>query len=269
MPLRSLIRKLRPACDRIVNGLGYQQSEIKIQSDAMSFWENHPTSHYGVISHWRGHGIFEHDDERWLSIGRRHRAIFQRLSTVASTRLPSPCRILEWGCGGGANAVEFGKIADQFVAVDISPKSIAECMHQMRLHGLQNGIGVVADIHQPEEAVRSIEPVDVVICTYVFELLPTREYAIRLLRLFLQSLRPGGLALIQIRYATANKSTQGRKWGYQFGFAKMVAFFIEEFWQVAAQAGFRPVCIELLPMDETVFDERYAYFLLEKEVIAT
>jgi hypothetical protein len=99
-------------------------------------------------------------------------------------------------------------------------------------------------------------------------LLPTREFAVRLLRLFLQILKPGGLALIQIRYATTKKSTQGRNWGYQLGFTRMVAFFIEEFWQVAFQAGFRPACIELLPMDETVFNERYAYFLLEKSNIA-
>ncbi len=269
MVIRKALKKLRPVCDRIAVGLGYEQSDLKIRSDANRFWDDSSARHFGVNSHWRGHGIFKNDDARWLSIGERHLAKFELMSLLAFVPPPQPSRILEWGCGGGANAVAFGKTASQFVCVDISKKSVDECLHQMRLSGLHNGVGILADIHRPEVVAASLEPVDVVVCTYVFELLPTRKYALRLVQLFLDLLKPGGLAFVQLRYATTSRSTQGRKWGYRFGFEKMVTFFLDEFWEAASQTGFRPVCIELMPVDDTVLDQRYAYFLLEKPVPPT
>ena len=262
--IRSAIKSLRPACDRLGGALGFKQSDMRIQKDALSFWEKHTASNFGVNSHWRGHGIFENDDERWLSLGQRHVGVFNRLSSTAATPFPTAPSILEWGCGGGSNAVAFAKTSSQFIAVDISKKSVDECLRQMELLGLKNGIGVVADIHCPEGVLKEVDPVDVVLCTYVFECLPTRTYALRLVRMFHEVLKPGGLAIVQIRYATARVSTRGRSWGYKLGFSKMVSFFLDEFWNACTQVGFKPRCIELLPIDESVFDERYAYFLLEK-----
>ena len=265
--IRSALEKLRPACDRLVGAFGFKQSDLKIQKDALSFWENHTAGNYRVNSHWRGHGIFENDDERWLSLGQRHVGIFKRLASTATTPFPTAPSTLEWGCGGGSNAVAFAEMASRFVAVDISKKSIEECLRQMELVGMKNGIGVVADMHYPEKVAKEIDPVDMVLCTYVFELLPTRAYALRLLRVFHELLNPGGLAIVQIRYATAKLSTRGRSWGYKLGFTKMVSFFLDDFWDACAQAGFEPRSIELLPIDKSVFDERYAYFLLEKPAL--
>ena len=264
MVIRKVLKKFRPVVDRILNIIGYKQSDLKIRSDAHRFWDDSSAKNFGVNSHWRGHGIFENDDERWLSIGQRHLTKFERMALLADTPPPKLCRILEWGCGGGANAIAFGKIASQFVVVDISQKSVEECLSQMKLHGLHHGVGILADIHCPESVATSLEPVDVVVCTYVFELLPTRKYALRLIRLFRDLLKPGGLAFIQLRYATSKMSTRGRNWGYRFGFSRMVTFFLDEFWHAASQNGFRPVCVDLLPIDDTVSEERYAYFLLEK-----
>ncbi|MDX1928093.1 MAG: class I SAM-dependent methyltransferase [Pirellulaceae bacterium] len=250
--------------------IGFPQSDRKICSDAHTFWHNRSAKHFGVNSHWRGCGIFSQDDDRWRSIGKQHLSLLLRMSSTLHVQNPSKesrfGEILEWGCGGGSNAVALGAIADSFLAVDISQSSVDECLRQMQAHGLGNGTGIVVDIHQPEAVLSSVSQVDAVICTYVFELLPSKAYAMRLLRLFYNLLKPGGVALVQIRYATSLKSTQGRTWGYRFGFTKMVAFFLDEFWLVAKQEGFRPGSIELVPSDETVLDERYAYFLLEKPI---
>ncbi|MDX1925756.1 MAG: class I SAM-dependent methyltransferase [Pirellulaceae bacterium] len=267
MNIRNLLKKARNGCDLCLSTIGFKQSDRKIRSDAHKFWHNHSATDFGVNSHWKGCGIFSQDDDRWMSIGQRHLLMLQRMSFSLNGSLSSPSRfssVLEWGCGGGANAVAFGGGADSFIAVDISQSSVDECLRQMKAHGMGNGTGIVVDIHQPEKVLSSVGQVDVVICTYVFEVLPSKTYATRLVRLFHDLLKPGGVALVQIRYATSRKSTQGRSWGYRFGFTKMVAFFLDEFWLLATQIGFRPGSIELVPNDETVIDERYAYFILEK-----
>ena len=266
--IRLTFKAFRLACDRFADAFGLKQSELRIQKDALSFWKNDSAGTFGVNSHWRGHGIFENDDERWLSLGRRHIAIFKRLASTATSPSPTSPSTLEWGCGGGSNAVAFAEMSSRFIAVDISIVSVEECLRQLKLAESKIGIGVVADMHSPEEVVKEIDPVDIVICTYVFELLPTRAYALRLLRVFQELLKPGGLAFVQIRYANARLSTRGRSWGYKLGFARMVSFFLDDFWDACTQAGFKPRCIELIPIDEAVFDERYAYFLLEKPALS-
>jgi cyclopropane fatty-acyl-phospholipid synthase-like methyltransferase len=172
--------------------------------------------------------------------------------------------VLEWGCGGGANAVAFAPISSRYIGVDISQSSIDECMRQLTLNGYSQSLCLLVDIGRPEGILSKVEPVDVVVCTYVFEPLLSKTYALRLIQVFFGLLKPGGVAFIQIRYATAKFSTRGRSLGYGFGFTKMVSFFLDEFWKACEIVGFSPKCLTLVPTDSTVFDERYAYFLLEK-----
>jgi SAM-dependent methyltransferase len=243
--IRSALVIGRNTLDRFASMIGFRQSEAKIQNDAGRFWKDPTTKNHGVYSHWRGHGIFENDDPRWLSIGANHIELFQRLSKSSGVEIPNAPLILEWGCGGGANGVAFSQIAGQYVGVDISQESLEECVKQVKLSGHHEPIGQLVDIRSPESALSHVKPADILLCTYVFELLPTRAYALRLMQLFFELLKPGAVAFIQIRYASEKQSTRGRSWGYRFGPSKMVAFRIEEFWNACSQVGFVPKCITL------------------------
>lgn len=77
-------------------------------------------------------------------------------------------------------------------------------------------------------------------------------------------LRPGGVALIQIKYETKESRTKPRRWGYRANLANMTTYPIDRFWELAAEVGFKPKALKLQPKQPLVNDERYAYFLLER-----
>jgi len=85
MVIRKVLKEFRPVVDRIADGIGYKQSDLKIRSDAHRFWDDSSAKNFGVNSHWRGHGIFENDDERWLSVRQRHLTKFERMALLADT----------------------------------------------------------------------------------------------------------------------------------------------------------------------------------------
>ena len=174
-------------------------------------------------------------------------------------------RVVEWGCGGGANAVHFAREAEQFVGVDVSQASLDECGRQLNGEGLgDRWTPVLADVENPEAAAARIEPCDLFLCVYVFELIPGPEYGERLLRIARDRLHPGGMALVQIKYATDDWRTRPRRWAYKLNLANTTTFRIEAFWQLAENCGLTPRAVTLVPEDRLVGDERYAYFLLMK-----
>lgn len=168
--------------------------------------------------------------------------------------------MVEWGCGGGANAVHFGPMAEEFVGADVSAASLEECERQARAAGAKQFVPVLVDVREPEAAVAEIgPPCDLFLCTYVLELVPTPEYGLRILRIAADLLAERGLALVQIKYATASWRTRPRRRKYQRDVAGMTSYRIEDFWQAATECGLRPHFVQLVPRNE--LDERYAYFL--------
>ncbi len=107
-------------------------------------------------------------------------------------------------------------------------------------------------------------PCDLFLCTYVMELVPTPEYGKRIVDIAFKLLRPGGLAMIQIKYSTASAATQPRRWGYRHNAANMTTYPIDGFWELAQAAGFEPLALTLQPRQELIGDERYAYDMLKR-----
>ncbi len=89
---------------------------------------------------------------------------------------------------------------------------------------------------------------------------PTPEYG---LRVAADLLRPGGMAIIHIKYTTS-LGNQSRRWGYWFGVASMTSYRLDEFWESAKACGFASHAIHLMPEDQLVKHERYAYYALIK-----
>lgn len=82
------------------------QSSAKIARDAELFWSlSDNDSQLRDLSHWRGEGRWS-NISAWTEIGTKHFEMFERLCLFTSTRRPISTMV-EWGPGGGANAVHF------------------------------------------------------------------------------------------------------------------------------------------------------------------
>lgn len=262
MSVRSLVKHGRNGVDRIRHFLGWYEPEEKLARDAQAYWDQPPAGKRDLYAHWKSG--FD-DSATWEAIGRENFESFR-------SHLPASCQrdrwgsVIEWGVGGGTNALHFARVADRFHGVDISQSTLDECGVQLRNAGITNFAPVLLRVDEPEAALTKItQPCDLFTCFYVFELLPSPAYGARILKIAHQLLRPGGLAYIQIKYTTT-ANTRSRRWGYRFGVANMTTYCIDEFWQLAADVGFKPHSVWLMPRQQLVGDERYAYFMLEKAV---
>jgi hypothetical protein len=97
------------------------------------------------------------------------------------------------------------------------------------------------------------------ICFYVFELVPTPEYGLRILKIAADLLQPTGHAIIQIKYRTGWRTASRRRNYKASTVPNMTSYRIDEFWNAAVKCGLRPRLIHLVPRN--ALDERYAYFL--------
>jgi SAM-dependent methyltransferase len=247
---------------RHLTTLGFQERQSKITDDAREYWADSSSNHrWKSDSHWRDAEVFA-DNDRWEAVGRTHLELFDRLSRVVGEK-EQLGRVVEWGCGGGANAVTFGPRASSFVGVEISQESLDECARQIAAVTATPFRPVVVDVGEPEAALAALgEPCDLFVCTYVFELVPSQEYGVRLLRIAHRALAPGGLAFVQIKYDTGSYRTRPRRRSYRTGLADMTTYRIDQFWSLSEECGFRPEAVHLVPKND--LDERYAYFLLSR-----
>jgi SAM-dependent methyltransferase len=259
--LAPVTRRLRASRHWLRHRLRLYQSPERLAADAQQYWTSGPNEVPAQNFHWRGSGMFQ-DDAAWLAIGKDHFELYEAFARMVGFQRPAR-RVIEWGCGGGANAVHFAREAERFIGVDVSPDALQECERQLRSEGLSNFTPVLADVADPEPAAADFRgQCDLFLCTYVFELLPTPEHGERLLRVARSVLSAGGMALVQVKYATHEIHTLSRRAGYRRNPANMTSYRIEEFWTLATAAGFQPKAVTLVPRQPLVQDERYAYFLL-------
>ncbi|MEU0469938.1 class I SAM-dependent methyltransferase [Amycolatopsis sp. NPDC006131] len=247
---------------KLLTRIGLGQPEHRIIADAQTYWSTPTAKRWLGNSHWRDSDAFE-DADLWHRMGAEHVAMFDRGVRAAGANLTLD-RIVDWGCGGGGNAVAFMPRCRELIGVDISQASLDECERQLAGHrGVFTPVRI--DIADPEKAVPAIgvESVDAFVSYYVLELVPTPAYGLRLMGVAHQLLAPGGVAHVQIKYATSRLSTRPRGRNYLRGQAQATSYEVPEFWEAMQRIGFRPVMVELVPRNE--LDERYAYFTLVKD----
>lgn len=239
--------------------VGAGQRTSRRLSDAQSYWGTQDGSGWVENSHWRD-GIGE---ANWEDVGRGHLRIFEEFSRAL--QMPSkPDVVIDWGCGGGANAVVFAPITKRrYVAADVSGESVLECTRQIQSVCDTPTESIVIDIEHPERAVSELGggSCDLFLCTYVLELTAGREEALRIVRLAERLLISGGMAIFQVKYHTSFR-TRGYTRNYRRNLSNMTTFGIEEFWLVASECGLDPRLIELVP--KNLLDSRYAYYALTK-----
>jgi ubiquinone/menaquinone biosynthesis C-methylase UbiE len=245
------------------NVLNLVDPEEKIIKDSENYWNDQSKKVLKQYSHWRGQGVFV-DDLRWLSIGLEHLEMYQQFARLANCN-QTLTRVVEWGCGGGANAIHFAKIAQEYYGIDISKDSLDECQKQLSTEGLTNFKPILIEALKPEAVCDLIsESCDLFLSTYVFELIPSQEYGNKILKIAYQLLKENGIALIQIKYSTQSPYTLSKKWNYNENLTSMTTYPIEQFWSLSEECGFKPQAIKLVPKQPLVDDERYAYFCLLK-----
>jgi len=258
--LRAMAATVRSQANLVLGQVGFAHSSGHLTRDASQYWSGRRDNRLLNDSHWRNGSKFE-ATALWTGMGREHLELFQRLRRTAAEPAPLK-RIVDWGCGGGANAVSFAPLAQEFIGVDIVAETVDECGRQVALACSTPFSKVVADIADPEETARKIpRPCDLFLCLYVLELVPTQAYGLRLMRIAYDLLAPGAQAFVQIKYATGSWRTRPRQRNYRSSVAG-VTYRIDEFWTAMAGIGFRPEAVSLVPKNE--LDERYAYFLLSK-----
>jgi cyclopropane fatty-acyl-phospholipid synthase-like methyltransferase len=236
------------------------ESEDKLRKDAEQYWNAPSTELLNQYSHWRGAGIFA-DDDLWLALGRKNLELYQQFCHMMGVTKP-PRRIVEWGCGGGANAVHFAPLAETYVGIDIARPSLRECASQLEAAGFHNFEPVLVDAGAPETALTQIEQkCDLLLSTYVFEVFPTPEYGLQVLKIARKLLNEGGMAIIQVRYIRDSWRSRPKRFAYKRNFTSN-AYRVETFWDEAEKCGFLPQAVRLVPQDKLNNNTNYAYFIL-------
>lgn len=242
------------------------QTEAELIRAAGEYWNGAlpPGVEHADYSHWQGAGPWR-DRERWLALGRPHVRLVAQLRAMLGSAA-TPCRIVEWGCGGGANAVHFAGQATEFCGIEISQASLDECARVLHAAGNARFRPVLIPAGAPEQALDAAgDGYDLFVCTYVFELIPSRAYGERVLETAVRLLRPGGLALVQIRYDDGTARSTQKQRDYERDCARFTSYRIEDFWTLAQRIGFEPVFVWLAPEQTPEFSgDLYAYFGLRR-----
>jgi len=258
----TLVRFAKTSVLKITRTLGVKQSEASLVAQSQDYWAKGESSRFRANSHWRGDDGISADT--FATLGEQHLDMFAHFNLLTGHVWPLE-RVIEWGCGGGSNALAFARVCKNFVGVDVSQPTLdafTKCMVDENIH---HTTPALIRVDEPEKLPINMDGTcDMFLCTFVFELVPTPEYGKRLLTIARRLLKPGATAMIQIKYATADASTKPRRWGYRFNVANMTTYSIDDFWQTCESAGLKPLAIKLLPDAPLVGDGRYAYFFLQK-----
>ncbi len=234
----------------------------EVEETAHLLWNASETSDaIRGLSHWFG-------SERWQGgggleqLGRLHVGMFMKLCSLAEKPLWEMKSMLEWGPGGGANAVAFASHMERFVGVDISAANLEECIRQFSNRGLLAKTAfspIIIDISDPETALLTLgDKVDFFLSTAVYQHFPSMQYGERVTRIANRALKPGGLAIIQIRLNDGTAGFQSKTADYAHEFLSFTCYTLEEFDNAAKECGFEP-------LDRVLQDDvNYVYYFLKK-----
>lgn len=239
--------------------------EDKLVADSQKFWTDPDKLEEGQYSHYRGTGIFK-DDQKWWAVGKQSLDIFQEFVRAIDYKGPMETMV-DWGCGGGANAVHFAPYYNKmFYGLDVYDHCLKECARQLDGIGEHNHTMIEIDASNPEKALSDItEPLDLFFCIYVMEVFPSKAYTERIMDIANKMLKPGGLCYLQYKYTMPRWDTQPKRWNYSNDPPNMTSYWTDEFWTMCERHGLKPKVMKLIPYQPLVTDSRYAYVLCVKE----
>jgi len=228
---------------------------MTIMKEAETLWRKDS----GDWSHWRGVGRWS-NDLAWLTIGKLHYAmIYLMLSQYSPWQDYSKLSVLEFGCGGGANAVELCQHFGCVYGMDISEATLAECVRQVNLIDAHNFVPMLMLIDRPGAYFRKMsEQVQIFLSTAVYYHFPSKEYGIRVTEFASQILTHPGFAIIQIRYDDGDPMFKPKDKDYAENARLFMSYSSNEFATICQDCGF-----EILQTSKTKMHSEY--FLLRKK----
>jgi len=236
------------------------ETQNKVAADAQSFWSRSDKDHrLRDLSHWQGEGRWVHE-ESWRQIGRNHFKMFQQLCLLAERKEPVRSMV-EWGPGGGANAVVFCAEVSEIYGVDISAENLVECRRQLDKSGVDPSLfrPVIINASKPDDCLKYItKPVDFFLSTAVYQHFPSKDYGVHVIKIAHSCLGTDGLALIQTRFDDGSEVLRSKNRDYEKNAITFTSYKVEEFWRITEDVGFKPLSIILVPA------ACYAYYLLRK-----
>ena len=179
-------------------GTAGEAAEV-LAADTGRYWSRSSSTPWiRDLSHWRGQGRWS-DDRTWRAIGERHFASFEQLCATAQHARPIRSMV-EWGPGGGSNAVAFAREMTEFYGVDISEANLTECGQQLSRMDFAGWRPVKIDAADPRGCLNAIKtPIDFFLSTAVFQHFPGKAYGAQVMRIAHQLLAPRGLALVALK----------------------------------------------------------------------
>jgi hypothetical protein len=234
------------------------QNIEQLAGDAQAYWSDSTNDdHLKDQSHWRGAGRFS-DDEKWLDIGRSHVRLLHQLRAFAGSTAAFG-NVVEWGPGGGSNALAMLQEMKNYCAIDISAPNLGECQRQLRLAKFDGFTPVLFDAAKPETVLEGRESsFDLFLSTAVFQHFPSKDYGGRVWHIAQQLQRTDGFALIQTRIDDGTDRLQPKTANYRENATFFTSYRVEEFWEILVDA-------ELEPLANVIWTEpRYAFYLARK-----
>ena len=254
--IRTLVRIFKNNFLRITQHV--PQCNKYIEAEAGAYWDNSKeVKSVRDMSHWKGEGRFA-DEEFWERIGKSHLAMVREMQRMldSTDKITS---MIEWGPGGGANAVKFATEVERIYGVDISRSNLDECQLQLQKINFDGFNKIHFPIDQPEKCFEVIEEkVDLFLSTAVYQHFPSKAYGRNITAIAYRLLNENGLALIQIRYEGGRNIFFTKRRNYRKNFITFTSYPIHEFWSMASEIGFKPLAVRLKP------STNYAYFFLYK-----
>jgi ubiquinone/menaquinone biosynthesis C-methylase UbiE len=206
----------------------------EIERDAYSFW-NEQSQSIRHLSHiyLADKSQDNHDLDSFSSLNAQVFDNFAQSLSKDCTKLVA----LEWGCGGGANAVELCKKFKKIFLVDISEQSIAACKERLESAGVSNFEFIHLSTLRDFEKLKNIR-VDAIFSTAVFQHFPSKEYAREVLLEMSKILSSKGFIMIQVRQVIEAELPKEKVMQYAKEAIVAITFSGDEFCGYLAHAGF-------------------------------
>jgi len=241
-----------------INNRYFSESDTKILTDSQAFWSSSDKlNDIKDHAHWKGEGRWK-DEEKWLGIGRNHINLLKSFIKYLNYD-KSIDSVLEWGSGGGSNAIAFSQLAKRYYGVDTSEPTLEQCRNELStIHNLEFK-PILIDIDYPEKVVEEIDQkCDLFLSTAVFQHFPSKQYGIRVTKLAYEILNDKSLAIIQVRYEGDDIKFKPKRKFYNQNVITFTSYKIEEYWDVLINTGFKP---EYTILDSSI---NYAYYFCTK-----
>lgn len=196
------------------------------------------------LSHWRGVGMWS-DDEKWLLIGKSSLKKLKKLNAYLGKTDDSlkNMTVLEWGTGGGSNAIAFSKVAQKYYGVDISKKNLDEVVRQCKKENIKDYFVPIPLTGEPKSILNDVKfKIDFFLSTAVFQHFPSKEYGVNVLKTVAQICKQNAFCIIQIRFDNGNPKFSAIKdiTDYQDKYLTATSYELSEFWNIAEKLNFEP-----------------------------